>query len=263
MSEVPVVITQSGDRGRSLTERLLDKGIVAVHHPLIDTVPIEAKDFTTQLNELPRHFTAWIFTSVTAARVWLDLISFHSKWSQGGPVCYCIGDATAMVLRAAGYDVVVFDGVRDAESLVHAIAQKHARQQLDFVFVRGQMASSAVPVGLHLANHRVYDLVVYETKRQLISAQVLSVYESGRSIWVLFSPSGVESLLYTNSDFVRHAVEGEVFVVAFGRTTARAVQEAGIPIAAVPETVTHDALIHTIETLLQRIGYQGGKEHEF
>lgn len=263
MSNFPtVIITQSGDRGRALTERLIDCGVQAIHYPLIRTEPIDAAEWARQLQALPDSFSAWIFTSVTAARSWLDAMSAWPEWMAERRVCYCIGETTAHVLRDAGHPVVVFAGVKEAADLVQAIGRVHSNGEDVFVFVRGRQASLAVTTGLRALHFTVCELVVYDTKSEWISSRYPLVNEWDRSIWVLFSPSGVDSLLQANRDFARLVETGHAQVVAFGRTTARALAERGIAIAAVPMAVTHDALIHTIRCLIEDTSQSGGDRYE-
>ncbi|MFB5191088.1 uroporphyrinogen-III synthase [Alicyclobacillus fastidiosus] len=244
-----VVITQSGERGLGLVRRLEELGVRAVHWPLISTVVRSPMDIRRQCDRLPPDIDGVIVTSATAARVLANLYG-SANWQWGRAVCYCIGDATASVLRERGIPCVVFPGVQDGSDMAQAMLAEWPRGGRTFLFVRGVRARQTVPEALLARGHAVFDLEVYDTLARP-RREVEAIGAKGRLIFVLFSPSGVQAFAQSTRMIREHVLRGRHLVVAFGRTTLAALNEAQIPVAFTPNDVTHDGLVHTLLAFLR------------
>ncbi|WP_206921982.1 uroporphyrinogen-III synthase [Alicyclobacillus suci] len=244
-----VVITQSGDRGRSLVDRLTGLGVCAIHWPLVKTVVYSDSDIARQCRCLPEQVDGILVTSLTAARVLAK--QYPSRdWRWGQAVCYCIGEATATPLRDIGVRCVVYPQVRDASDLAHAILSEWPNGGKTFVFARGVQARRVLVAALRDGGHKVFELEVYDTVPTPVE-QLPRLPVNRALVWVLFSPSGVSSLLQSVAHIRADVQQGRSAVVAFGRTTASALDSAGIPVALMPTELTHDGLIDTLLQFLK------------
>lgn len=240
---VTVVVTQSGARGEMLVERLRTLGVVAEHEPFIETVPLPTHHIEASLRAIEGAVDGWIFTSAVAANVWCDVRGLMGKLEEPSPVCYCIGEPTAKALSSAGCVVRTFPGVHDGAELASAIVNYVNRPSAHFVFVRGNQSMRSV-LTLRDCGHRVDELVVYDTRQA--SSDVLTIEQLTNSIWVFFSPSGVAAFLERCPPTMALEDRRTIRVIPFGHTTKHALEQAGFSVAAVPLSVTHDALIATI-----------------
>lgn len=249
-----VVVTQSGDRGLNLTKRLRQRGVSATHLPLIVTESLKEDYIKCQLNQLDMPVDGWIFTSVTAAQIFVDIFrglhewkSSEPKWSK--PICYCIGERTAACLSRAGFSVQYFSDVYDASDLANKLVSVSS-DPCTYVFVRGKQSRQTLSIVLSEAGHTVIDLVVYDT-RQVRTVEPFATPSDKQILWVLFSPSGVQSLV-DNLPTIRNSVQaGEHFLLPFGRTTRLAIDKASLPSLDRPSSATHDALLDSILELIR------------
>lgn len=252
-----IVVTQSGYRGQALTHRLQAMGHEAMHCPLIETVTLSALEIATATAELPDDVDGWLFTSATAARVFVASYRDWPNWRWGQPVCYCIGEATAAACKSAGLQTVVYDCVKDAEGLADAMLRDSEGRynRHTYVFVRGVQARSALADKLSGAGHRVYPLVVYDTRSQALT-QTINWQAADHLLWLLFSPSGVRALFENLPNFRELAVTQSHRALAFGKTTKQALAAAGVHDIIVAPRTTHEALMDTIQVFFT--GVSGG-----
>jgi uroporphyrinogen-III synthase len=244
-----VVVTQSGMRGRELTTQLCQLSIPAFHCPIIETVERPFAEIVPHLSRLPA-VDGVIITSAPAARVMVALQKQMPDWQWPQTVCYCIGEATAQAVQQAGGMTRVFPGVRDGGDLADAMIGLWPRGGKTFLFIRGAKARTELPDKLRHAGHRVESLVVYDTKAQALPELD---WTSRQVIWLLFSPSGVQALLSSLPRLANLAAAKRHQVISFGRTTTNALNAADVPVAAVPSTITHEALIETVSALYGRL----------
>lgn len=248
-SDWQVAVTQSGMRGRGLTARLCQRSIPAFHCPVIETVVRPFAEILPLISSLPI-VDGVIITSATAARVMVALQKQIPEWQWPQTVCYCIGEATAQAVQQAGGKTHVFPGVRDGADLADAMIRLWPQGGKTLLFIRGAQANAALPDKLKCAGHRVESLVVYDTTAQDLPELD---WTSSRMIWLLFSPSGVQALLSSLPSLVNLAAAQQHQVISFGRTTTNALAAAGVQVAAVPSTITHEALIETVSALYERL----------
>lgn len=244
---VPVIITQSGPRGALLREMLAAEGRIAVHVPLIETRPVEIpRDVLSGLSS--RSFAGWIFTSMPAAKFWLEAMETCGEalnWRRDSFVCYCIGEATANVLRRAGLRARTFDGVGDAEGLAQALI-KHVQPPAAFLFCKGAQALSTLPDLMRAQSYEIVEVTTYHTRPAEIAADQLTKHAP--AILTLFSPSGVQALV-SHPELRVWVGRSDVWVVPFGETTALEAERCGLRIAAKPTRPTHEALIATLSLI--------------
>lgn len=247
-----VVITQSGERGKSLVKRLLTQGVNARHVPLIETVPYPAQQIAPQMALwLENPDTAMCFTSATAARVFSQVCSLPRDSRRHAAICYCIGEATASELRQAGFNVIVFKGVGNAADLADAIIDSDPQKRMNYIFVRGQKARRTLVARLADAGLQIVELEVYDTVAAQIDAK--QIWQFARPVvWVLFSPSGVEALTASDVDVRLHVESGQAFILAFGTTTRQALWDAGLPVHDTAPAVTHEGLLDAIFQFINR-----------
>lgn len=247
-SDWHVVVTQFGQRGHDLTQCFGQHGVEASHMPLIVTEVLARTDIVTQLCALPPRVDGWIFTSATAAYAFADIYRDLPDWKWGKPVCYCIGERTAEYLQGLGLSVQYFEGVGDAFDLAQRLADISTAPHA-YVFVRGKQAQPTIPQVLSDMRHIVANLIVYDT-HHVPSVEVATLPSDKRVLWILFSPSGVTSLL-RNLPNVRELVSTQRYLLLpFGRTTKTAMDEASLACLDMPTSTTHEALIDRVLGLM-------------
>ncbi|WP_206831053.1 uroporphyrinogen-III synthase [Alicyclobacillus fructus] len=242
MSRPAVMVTQSGDRGLALTLALRDRGFVAEHVPLVDTVVLA--DAVSELAKAVEGHEAWVFTSMAAVRA----VSQHQQVVdrlRAAPAVFALGAATWRELRALAPRAVHFPGVRGAEEFARRLVEVCPAPK-SFLFPRGRLALEVLPEVLRRAGRHVTEWTVYDTVLRPEAADRLAAREG--DVVALFSPSAVSAL-------AAHPSSGDLFApgrftwLPFGTTTASALEARGVRHLAPPPEPSHGALIQYLETL--------------
>lgn len=167
-------------------------------------------------------YTGLIATSPRVGRALHPLFRDHSDlraaWRQRP--AYAVGPKTASWLRRLGLSVRG-EEAGDAKALANRIIADAPTGRL--LFLSGNRRRNALPDRLRAADVPFDEQVVYETHTR----SAIDLPAPGPDTWlVFFSPSGLEATRRAGADLCDYRV------AAIGPTTAGALRDAGVPVAA-------------------------------
>ncbi|MDQ7039827.1 MAG: uroporphyrinogen-III synthase [Rhodothermus sp.] len=188
----------------------------------------------------PEAYSGLIFTSPRAVEAVRRLRIPLEAW-RAHPV-YVVGPRTAAAVRKIGWEPRG-ETAGSGSELARRI-QQGARPICPLLFLCGARRREELPTLLRAAGFPLQELVVYAT-RPLVPALPA---EAPTPDWVVFfSPSGLEA-----ARRLPLAWE-QVHVAAIGPTTAVALQQEGLRVAAVARTPTPEGLLAAMQEVTDRI----------
>lgn len=244
----PVLLIR-GENNESDEVALTKLGIASLIDPYIE---IKVADDTTDGERLlslleSAQGPVWLLaTSVNAMKFWGQTVGedrIRKAISVPGKVRFAaVGETTAKALRTFGADEIIVPqeatGQGLADVLIDTSTSGHA------LIPGGNLAMKTLPSALMSAGWQVSTAVVYTTshvEREPMSAQLVRDKEVSA---ILFrSPSAVRALTH----FVAHPL---VPLVCAGVTTARALQEQGLKVAALAANPSSEVVASTVYSLL-------------
>lgn len=186
--------------------------------PFIEIKRVDIREFRKQRINILEH-TAIIFTSRQAIEHFFAICAELKVEMPADMKYFCVTEQTAFYLQK--YIVVrkrkVFTGGKTAADLCEVL-KKHKTE--NYLFPCSNIRTPEIPDFLTRMNIQFKEAVMYQT----VSADLSDLAEVNYDIIAFFSPSGIESLKNNFPDFKQNATR----LAAFGPTTARAVQEAGL-----------------------------------
>jgi len=186
--------------------------------PFIHVEPVEAIDFRQQRINILEH-TAVILTSRNAVDHFFRMCEEMRVTVPDSMKYFCISESTAYYLQK--YVVYrkrkIFHGnVRFAELI--DIMKKHKKEK--FLLPCSDLLKPTIPELLDEGKFDYTKAVMYKT----VCSDLSDLSDVKYDMLVFFSPSGIESLLKNFPDFT----QDETRIAAFGPTTTKAVEEAGL-----------------------------------
>ncbi len=186
--------------------------------PFIQVQPLQYKEFRKQKVEILSH-TAVIFTSRNAVDTFFKLCEEGKTELPADFKYFCISEQTANYLQK--YIVVrkrkVFTGTKTSAELIDII-KKHKDET--YLYPCSNIRKDDIPLFLADNGFKFTEAVIYET----VASDLKEISYEKYDIIAFFSPSGVSSLLSNFPDFKQNQIR----LAAFGPTTAKAVNEAGL-----------------------------------
>jgi len=186
--------------------------------PFIEVKPVGVKEFRKQKIEILDH-TAVIFTSRNAIDHFFDICAELKIEMPADMKYFCISEQTANYLQK--YIVIrkrkIFTGFRTAQDLIE-ILKKHKKEK--YLFPCSSIRKNDIPDFLEQNGYTHSEAVMYET----VAADLSDLADVNYDIIAFFSPSGINSLFVNFPDFIQNKTR----IAAFGPTTAKAVNEAGL-----------------------------------
>ncbi|MBN2669117.1 MAG: uroporphyrinogen-III synthase [Bacteroidales bacterium] len=184
----------------------------------IHVEPISASEFRqSKINILD--FSAVFFTSRTAIDHYFRLAEELRITIPDEMKYFCISEATAFYLQK--YIVYrkrkIFYGNGKFDDLL-TVAQKHKDEK--FLIPLSDIHKQSIPASLDSAGFKYIKAIMYRT----VLSDLSDLADIKYDVLVFFSPSGIKSLFQNFPDFE----QGETRIAAFGPTTAKAVEEAGL-----------------------------------
>ena len=144
--------------------------------PLIEIAPLEAR--------IPQA-EALIFTSQHAVS------AFAAQEPPGGRRAYCVGQRTAQMARAAGFEAIAGDG--GAEALVPLIKAAHHGESL--LHARGEQVAFDIVKALNSAGIETKEAVLYRQDSLALSASARAVLGAEHAVLLpVFSPNSARAL---------------------------------------------------------------------
>lgn len=199
--------------------QLINKyGLQIDFKPFIQVQPLSYKDFRKQKIDILSH-TAVIFTSRNAVDTFFKICEEGKIELPADFKYFCISEQTANYLQK--YIVVrkrkLFTGTKTSVELIELI-KKHKTE--NFIYPCSNVRKDDIPLFLAENGFRFSEAVIYET----VASDMSSIKVQEYDLLAFFSPSGVNSLKSNFPEFV----QGNIRIAAFGPTTAKAVNDAGL-----------------------------------
>jgi uroporphyrinogen-III synthase len=186
--------------------------------PFIEVRGLSHKDFRKQKVDILGH-TAVIFTSRNAVDHYFRICKEARIEVPADMKYFCITEQTANYLQK--YIVIrkrkIFTGTKTAADLLELI-KKHKTEK--FLFPCSDKRRNDIPEFMRATDLHLTEAVMYET----VSSDLSDLENVFYDVIAFFSPSGVKSLFENFPDFKQNNTR----IAAFGPTTAKAVNEAGL-----------------------------------
>ncbi len=238
-----VLVTRAPHQAAELAAALRAAGARPDERPLIDLLPCESPGEVAAIDAALSELEAYddiLFASSNAARFF-----FHHVRRAGrldalralGARVLCIGEKTAEAALAGGLSAhfVLAGGSGDAESMLEEIARSLSPAGRRVLVPRSDIGRDVLPEGLRAAGARVDAVAFYRNVRPEVDGAALAAdLEAGRLDALTFtSPSAVSHFVDLLDD-ASLARARACIIAAVGATTARALEDAGLPADVVP-----------------------------
>ncbi|MDL5047651.1 uroporphyrinogen-III synthase, partial [Oscillatoria amoena NRMC-F 0135] len=186
--------------------------------PFIQVEPVPGKEFRKQKVDILNH-SAVIFTSRHAVDHFFYICNELKIEMPADMKYFCISDQTSNYLQK--YIIIrkrkIFTGLKTAQDLLE-ILKKHKNEK--YLFPCSDIRKSDIPDFLRENGFDFTEAIMYQT----VASDLSDLKEVYYDILAFFSPSGISSLLVNFPDFKQNNTR----IAAFGPTTAKAVQDAGL-----------------------------------
>ncbi|MFK7896775.1 MAG: uroporphyrinogen-III C-methyltransferase [Myxococcota bacterium] len=247
-----VLVTRALEQSAEISSALRTVGALPVVMPMIELCRVEDAPTREEIDRVlgaVDDFGSIVFTSSNAVRFFAEELAAHAERTgddkgraggrsrlREGTRTFCIGERTAAEALDAGFPVsVVASGRSDAEALLAQLLQSFSPGEERVLIPRSRIARTTIADGLAAAGVRVDSIAFYENRRPEVDEPALRARFMNDEILALTftSPSTVEHFLAALDGPSRAAAE-KCICVAIGRTTARALEAAGLSPHVVP-----------------------------
>ena len=186
--------------------------------PFIEVQPVAVKEFRKQKIEI-LNYTAVIFTSRHAVDHFFHICRELKIEMPADMKYFCISEQTSNYLQK--YIVIrkrkIFTGLKTAQDLLE-ILKKHKNEK--YLFPCSDIRKNDIPEFLKGNGFDFAEAIMYHT----VASNLTDLEHVFYDVLAFFSPSGINSLLVNFPDFEQNTTR----IAAFGPTTAKAVQDAGL-----------------------------------
>jgi uroporphyrinogen III methyltransferase/synthase len=254
-----VLVTRAAEQAGELAGAIRATGALPVVEPMIELAPVEGEAeqvaVAGAIAGLP-HYTAIVFTSSNAVRFFVQACDRGAADEAESGACplhpstrvFCIGDATARAVLEAGMPVhLIASGRSDAEALLAQLLTALRGEGERVLIPRSRIGRTVIADGLRAAGVAVDSIPFYENRRPAVDDARLRAR---------LSAGELEALTFTSPSTVDHFVEGldaesraaaeRCMIVAIGRTTARRLEEVGLPVSAIAASPEVPALVEAL-----------------
>jgi uroporphyrinogen III methyltransferase/synthase len=231
-----VILTRAHENSATLERALNKNGVEVSVLPCVEFCEVEdfapLDDAVRRINE----FDSLVFTSQNAVKFFSrrlrELRCDPINLSEPRPTVAAIGIATRDAAIRAGWDVErVNVGIRSGAEFAGKIARKAKGKKI--LFPQSDLANPLIAAQLREAGAIVTSVVAYQTcvPKSLEGAQVDRIRREGADAIIFASPSALRNFaqIVGRDAFTRFG-EQSAFA-AIGPTTARAIRDAGVPVA--------------------------------
>ena len=240
-----VLVTRAEEQAGSMLDALRAAGAEALAMPVIRILALAHPAALDAALARLDAYDALLFTSANGVLHFVRRAREHGVDLDAlRAPAWCVGPATARAAFDAGLPVHRVPERHDAEGLLEAITRAVPVEGRRFLLPRAVGAREVLPEGLRAAGARVDAVPVYETVPAEFDAAALaeSLAEGTLDALTFASPSAVRFLLEALGERGR-AAAARCAVAAIGPVTARALRDAGLPPAVVPERATGEDLV--------------------
>ncbi|MCF0058913.1 uroporphyrinogen-III synthase [Dyadobacter sp. CY356] len=215
-----ILVSQSrpADENSPYFEIAKKYGIKVDFRPFIQIDGVSYKEFRKQKINILDH-TAVIFTSRNAIDHFFRICAEGRVEVPATMKYFCISEQTANYLQK--YIVIrkrkIFAGTKTAVELIELI-RKHKKEK--FLYPCSDVRKNEIPEFADVEEFQFTEATMYQTA----SADLSDLEDVYYDIIAFFSPSGIKSLFDNFPDFKQNVTR----IAAFGPTTAKAVEDAGL-----------------------------------
>jgi len=246
-----VLVTRAREQAAELAAALRSVGAAPIFEPMIELVPTADPDIVRRIETAVAeidHYGAIVFTSSNAVRFFARALEDAPGGQRAlalGTRTFCVGDRTAQVALAAGFPVhVVASGRSDAEALLAHLLRALPDGSARVLIPGSQIARTVIADGLRAAGSEVDAIAFYENRRPEIDVDGLRarLVRGEMHALTFTSPSTVDHFMGCLDDRSREAA-GQCMIAAIGRTTAKRLEEVGLPATVVPDRPEVGAMV--------------------
>lgn len=246
-----VLVTRALDQAPELASALRAVGAEPVVRPMIELVAsadpgVEAQ-IETALSRLA-DYQALVFTSSNAVRFFARAAAARApdvlKAARRLEV-FCVGDQTAAAAVASGLPVhVVASGRSDAEALLAQILSGLPGAGERVLIPRSRIGRTVIAEGLQAAGARVDSIPFYENRRPAVDvAELREMLRAGALSALTFTSPSTADHFWECLDAPSREAARRCIVAAIGRTTARRLEELGLPVRVVPSRPSTEEMV--------------------
>lgn len=249
-----ILITREADKAAETARRVEERGGVPLVFPTIESAPPLDPG---PLEEAVRTLDArdWVvFPSRTAVAAVVQACADLGVTLRrpGRPRFAAVGEGTARALEDHGVrDVLLPDpDRRDADGLAAALIRSGV-SGANVLIARAEQGREVLAAALRDAGASVTEVVAYRTLPRVVPEDEVQALLSGPrpDAALFFSPSAFRAFLAALGDArARDFLAGAV-LCAIGRTTARAMSDAGLPPGLVPDVPSPEMAVEVLVRL--------------
>ena len=246
MSIQKILVSQNAPRVLTQYQSVTEKfGVTFQFRPFFRVEPLTSREFRSQrINVLD--YTAIIFSSRHVIDAFFSLAEELRAKIPETMKYFCTTEAVAMYLQK---HIVyrkrkIFFGTGTPESVVGLIGPKHKAEK--FLVAMSDSSSADSLTSLLEAHHLTFSTGVFvKSVREDLKDLQLSDYD----MLVFYNPADVKSLQENFPDFR----QGDTKIVAYGRSIAKSLEEAGLRIDAKGPSPEAPSVARTIELYLSSL----------
>jgi uroporphyrinogen III methyltransferase/synthase len=263
-----VLVTRAPEQAAELAAALRSVGAAPVVEPMIELGPITDRETRAEISSVLEgleRYQALVFTSSNAVRFFVRELDAHvgpdARPASSARV-FCVGERTASAALEAGLPVhVVASGRSDAEALLTHLLQAMQGEGERILIPRSEIGRTLIADGLRAAGAEVDSVPFYTNRRPQVDVEGLRrrLVEGELFALTFTSPSTVDHFVDCLDEESR-AAAGRCMIAAIGRTTARRLEEVGLPAAVVPEHPDAAAMVEELASAAARQGAAGAGE---
>jgi len=244
-----IVLTRAADACKEWTEALVAEGaeVIAIS-PIAFEEPRDVSAAERVLERLEAY--DWLaFTSGQGVEFFLQRLRRKViDWPDASPRIACVGPATASALRAAGLPVQLVATRHDATGLADALAA-HAPEGSSLLWVRPEVSHTGLAEKMRRHGWRVDSASFYRNVMAPQASELVALLLSGSChVLVVTAPSALARLFEaagSRADALREELRRKA-LVTLGVSTDRAVDDAGLKVAARCAEATPSALLAAV-----------------
>lgn len=251
-----VVLTRADGANDTWRAELEQRGAVVLELPLVD---VELGAQATAAEDILQSLGTYewiVFTSANGVRGFFK--SFFEKYKDirclGPSRIACVGKSTAAELDRIHIQTDILPDEATGDALADALIAADNLENLKLLLITGNRNRDTLEQRLIRDGQAIVDtFVVYETKEADAenATDIEAFREQGADAVVFASPSAVQSFVAQLARLKPREGATQPKVVAGGPTTAAAVRQAGIPLAAEAASTSAAGIADAVEKLFR------------
>jgi uroporphyrinogen-III synthase len=214
-------------------------------HPFVKVEGVLGKDFRKQRITL-NDYSGIIFTSRNAIDHFFRICDeLRVKMSQETKF-FCTSEAIALYLQKYTQyrKRKVFFGDMNNNKELRMLLMKH-RDATRFLYICAEVRKDEIPAFMQANNFNFAEGIMYRTVPNDLKSVDIKKYD----MLILFSPSGIQSLLHNFAKFKQETLR----IAAYGKTTADAVLDAGLKLHLMAPLEKVPSIVVALENYLKQV----------